>query len=540
MTRMNEGKETWHRLLEWDRGQAPSERLAAVLLHNDGFQNIDPSHPLGGKDGKKDIIFFEKDSKWIAGVYFPRGQQSFKDIKDKFIDDISGVTANQASGFVFITNQELRLAERQELCDVDATVNIVIYHLERIATMLNTPVNYGVRLEFLDIEMTKEEQLSFFAGISALPIAQKKSELSLGGILENKPALDAHAYAKKWTDSEFMENIEQKIKEIYEKVVAIIIPEKCISELFEVQKTEEPNNDDALLKYVSGEEITAIKESIKKINLSGMFNVKDAEIKPEIQKTIIDYCTNQELPISYDFFQLGNLKISVSTMRLPFNNSKPSLDGADEEQMKYNLIMDLYWEINEYNQYYDYFSALQKKHYVKCIISNTGTSFDEDIDVKLIFPKGCICHAKDLPIPGYSFIKMFNQNSLEETLFMIETLVNIDGFSNYPPASTYHMPNMDMAILMQGKSASEEYAEYKETYNDAIEQLFCYTTFSDGQYDILSFNIPYLKQNTNMGLPSVLVFNDLPQVIGFEIRSKYLPNIVKNSIKVIDHNQTRR
>lgn len=58
--RMNEGKETWHRLLEWDRGQAPAERLAAILLHNDGFQNVDPSHPLGGKDGKKDIVFLKK------------------------------------------------------------------------------------------------------------------------------------------------------------------------------------------------------------------------------------------------------------------------------------------------------------------------------------------------------------------------------------------------------------------------------------------------------------------------------------------------
>ena len=535
MARMNEGKETWHRLLEWDRGQAPAERLAAILLHNDGFQNIDPSHPLGGKDGKKDIVFFEKNSKWIAGVYFPRGQQSFKDIKDKFIDDFSGVTANQASGFIFITNQELRLAERQELCDVDATINIVIYHLERIATILNTPVNYGVRLEFLDIEMTKEEQLSFFAGISSLPIPQKQSELSLRGILENKPASDAHSYTKKWTDSEFMENKAQKINGIYEQIAAIVIPEKCVPELLEVQGPEKLDSDAALLKYVSGKELTAFRENMKKISLSGMFTVKDAEIKPEIQIIIIDYCKKQELPISDDFFLLGNLKISVSTMWLPFGNSKPSLDGTDEEQMKYNLIMDLYWKIDEYNEYYDYFYALQKKYYVQCVISNTGTSFDEDIDVKLIFPKGCICHAKDLPIPGNSFIKMFNENSLEEKLFTIEALVDVDGFSNYPPAFTYDMPDINMAILPQGKSASEEYAEYKETYNDAIERLFCYTTFSDEQHDILSFNIQYLKQNTSMGLPTVLVFNELPQEIEFEIRSKYRPNIVKNSIRIIDH-----
>ena len=30
--RRSDGRETWHRLLEWDKGQAPAERLAAVVL----------------------------------------------------------------------------------------------------------------------------------------------------------------------------------------------------------------------------------------------------------------------------------------------------------------------------------------------------------------------------------------------------------------------------------------------------------------------------------------------------------------------------
>lgn len=47
--RRNDGRETWFRLLEWDKGQTPAERLAAIILTNEGFRNIDPSHPLGGK-----------------------------------------------------------------------------------------------------------------------------------------------------------------------------------------------------------------------------------------------------------------------------------------------------------------------------------------------------------------------------------------------------------------------------------------------------------------------------------------------------------
>ena len=44
--RQTEGAETWRRLLNWDRGQTASERLAAHILRFEGYASIDPSHPL--------------------------------------------------------------------------------------------------------------------------------------------------------------------------------------------------------------------------------------------------------------------------------------------------------------------------------------------------------------------------------------------------------------------------------------------------------------------------------------------------------------
>ena len=160
---MGEGRETFNRLLNWDRGQAPSERLAAIILSKEGFKGVDPSHPLGGKDGLKDMVLSFNGKRWIGAVYFPRGQQSFSDIKSKFTHDLSGIGANNAEGLAFVTNQEIRLSERKILTEIVSEVDVQIYHLERIASLLNTPSCYGIRMEFLDIEMSKEEQLSFFA-----------------------------------------------------------------------------------------------------------------------------------------------------------------------------------------------------------------------------------------------------------------------------------------------------------------------------------------------------------------------------------------
>jgi hypothetical protein len=132
------------------------------------YNSIDPSHPLGGKDGLKDFVCEKGGVKYIGASYFPRGQQRFNAIKTKFERDIEGIKKNNAGGVVFITNQELALNERSKLIEEAAPAIVDLFHLERLASILDSPQCYGIRLEFLDIEMTKEEQLAFMATSSQL------------------------------------------------------------------------------------------------------------------------------------------------------------------------------------------------------------------------------------------------------------------------------------------------------------------------------------------------------------------------------------
>lgn len=157
------GRESWVRLKEWDKGQADAERLASHLLALEGYTSIEPSHPLGGPDGIKDIVCEGKNKRWIVGVFFPRGKKTGPEIRKKFDHDRESVKVNDADGFVFVTNQELTLKARDELKKRVKNADCEILHLERIARLLDSPRGYGIRLEFLDIEMEKEEQLSFIA-----------------------------------------------------------------------------------------------------------------------------------------------------------------------------------------------------------------------------------------------------------------------------------------------------------------------------------------------------------------------------------------
>lgn len=145
--------ETWHLLLEWTLGQAPSERMAALLLDEEGFESIDPSHPLGGKDGGADALIQKNGEPWVMAVNFPRGQRSIKDITDKLTSDVEKAKSKEPKpvGVAFVTNQELRLAEREELGKVGGDTKVELYHLERITTILDRPHMAGVREQFLGI-----------------------------------------------------------------------------------------------------------------------------------------------------------------------------------------------------------------------------------------------------------------------------------------------------------------------------------------------------------------------------------------------------
>lgn len=157
------GDETTDALSNWKKDQKAAERLAAAILHINSFSDIDPSHPMGGRDNKKDILCRKEDRLYVVAVHFPRTQQTFPTISKKIQKDFSGVLHNNANGFIIFTNQHLTVGQREKIRNLYLDIAVEIFHLEKIASILNSPVGYGVRLEFLDILLSKEEQLAYFA-----------------------------------------------------------------------------------------------------------------------------------------------------------------------------------------------------------------------------------------------------------------------------------------------------------------------------------------------------------------------------------------
>lgn len=156
------GQQTEAALRDWRYGQPQAERLVAAILHLEGYSDIDPQHPLGGPDGLKDVLCKKDGLNWIAAAYFPTTPVSFNKIRQKFKDDTKGIDKSTPQGFAFFVNQHLTVTERETLSNLSLGACTEIYHLERVFSILNVPKGYGIRLEYLRISMTEEEQLAFW------------------------------------------------------------------------------------------------------------------------------------------------------------------------------------------------------------------------------------------------------------------------------------------------------------------------------------------------------------------------------------------
>jgi fido (protein-threonine AMPylation protein) len=153
-------------LKNWRYGQTQAERLVSALLQIEGFESVDPQHPLGGPDGTKDLLCRKRHQLWVAAAYFPTTEPSFNEITDKYRSDFSGVAKNTAEGLAFFCNQHLTVGQRQKLIEHAGQTPTEIYHLERIRGILDAPKGCGVRLEYLRIAMTEEEQWAFWSSMN--------------------------------------------------------------------------------------------------------------------------------------------------------------------------------------------------------------------------------------------------------------------------------------------------------------------------------------------------------------------------------------
>ena len=330
---------------------------------------------------------------------------------------------------------------------------------------------------------------------------------------------------------------ENAIEKLIEQINSITLE---ISE-FKTREEEAPDVSKEVIEKMSYQDVvTAIKEKRMSEKSLDMFmglnpaTYEKAEISQHKISLINDYCSSKYIHLSELFFDLGNLQIKKGALSFStsiLGSESVSYEGSDTEKKKKELIYDLCHKLYEYKDVCSYFEKLNAYYRLSLIVNNIGSSFDEDIDVKIFIEKGKLEDINDIAHPESFFIEEVLKANAPYFLFSGKKDPDIDEYSNYPPEAV-HIPKVQLPPLF---SSSSEDEEFLEEYEDMIERIFCYDVLENDTEVILSFNIRYLKQNTKMFFPSFLFFKEKPTYIRYEMRSKHSPNVYSKKIDCIEY-----
>ncbi|WP_415678800.1 hypothetical protein [Tsukamurella hominis] len=172
--------ETQQRLLNWSEAKGFGERLATQVLYGDGYQSVDPSHPNGGKDGGRDGHVIDRDgNESIMACYFPRGKQTINTIVSKLKEDAEKIPKWGVSRMAFVTGQEITLSER-DACHAAAKefgLTLDLFHMERVAAILDRPDMHSTRKQFLHIDYQPELEVDVHMGVAGWAVLDDDNKL---------------------------------------------------------------------------------------------------------------------------------------------------------------------------------------------------------------------------------------------------------------------------------------------------------------------------------------------------------------------------
>lgn len=287
--------------------------------------------------------------------------------------------------------------------------------------------------------------------------------------------------------------------------------EKIIGEINEIQIESKSSSDSAI-----------VPNNLNSI-LGSKLGSQPVMISDEVKKIVQSFFESNKIEMNNAFFEIGGLieRINIATIAM-IGGSKYSYDGTKEEQKKYDLIMKLYRKIKEYDEYVSLFDKINSYSYISCALVNDGNSFDEDIDVKLYFPKNTVILLSKFPIPEENIIEELDDREFLNFLLYLKVDDTTIEYDNYPSAIPRYIPK-DFGYFMSQK----DYDDFKREYMDDLERIMCFEVFEKEEYDVFRFKVNYLKQHAKMLFPSKIFLNNNNIKIRYEISSKYSPNVIE-------------
>lgn len=388
---------------------------------------------------------------------------------------------------------------------------------KKVAEFRKKYSSQGIYHPYSDLAVFKKDLLNhltlYFLKLITNENAEKdkinRSKLSVKGTLNGKITEEGIiATERDYLNIQLVANLTNEISEIFNKSKNHPL----------VIRPEEKSTPNTSLSE------TNFNPSIR--NWTSLLEVQPAKIENLMMVNIHEYAKRKSIDIREDLFYLGNLSRQRNLATLPGMGNSYSLVGTKEEKDKYEMIENLYFKITELQEWSEFFDKLSSLLYVELALTNFGSSFDEDIDVSLYIPKGHLQKAVEIPVPGNGIIELITENIY--SFFKPPKSIAVKEYENYPSSNSHFIESFPGLPI----SHTEEVERNRQKYEEVIEELFCYEYFSEEEFDVVRFAQPYLKQNSNVFFPSILLLKSKPDYVYYEISSKFSPEVIKDELVV--------
>ncbi|HEX7607761.1 MAG TPA: hypothetical protein VF370_00370 [Candidatus Cryosericum sp.] len=265
--------------------------------------------------------------------------------------------------------------------------------------------------------------------------------------------------------------------------------------------------------------ISALQSQIQAIGGS-FIRGKKVVVVDEARKLIRRFCDVQNIQLDdTSFFDVGDLWEDV---RGGITASSPI------EKEKYNAIIHLVSSIGSFVAEKTFINSLPTQSVCFGAISNKGTSYDEDIEIRLELPGGCVCGIGEFTAPDGAYVQLFNDQNMEREFFMPQGMLDVDAYSDYPPT-------LGSGLFIPAWSPEESRRQQQGAFRERMMRILCYEPYSNPENgtDIWMFRVSKLNQHKTVSFPSILYFKKVPDSVAFEIRSKHAADVIKGKISVV-------
>lgn len=248
--------------------------------------------------------------------------------------------------------------------------------------------------------------------------------------------------------------------------------------------------------------------------------IEPVVIKEETIKYIKEFAKQMQLNIAEDFFSLGNLSKNTLTSIL---GSGQDFIGTVNEKRKYTDIIVLKELINDILNWIPIEENYKDLQCITFVLSNTGTAYDEDIDIALEFNSDMLL--PNIPIPKESSLKYIcDKCSLSDLFGIRATSIYMDYDSSKKP--------LNYQPTKQKFFNPFEKIDYEEEYINEWNKVFEYLLYKQDKSTIVKLHIDYIKQHTAVAFPAPIFVGDKHHDIKYNITSKHNPEIVSGIIKL--------